>query len=197
MPRVLLADDSPHAQRMGAEILHQEGFEVLGVTDGREVLETLGRFGPDLVLADASMPHHSGYEICERIKTDPALQHVKVVLLVGAFEPLDRAEAMRVRADGVLHKPFEPSVVIQTISLLVQNLPSAPSAAAGAGQSRDNAAAAEKGVFEQAVRAAMDDDRIDLDRIRGALTLAVESALPAFLDEVTARVMEALRRPKL
>ena len=56
MPRVLLADDSPQAQRMGTEILRQEGFHVLGITDGREVLESLARFAPDLVLADVSLP---------------------------------------------------------------------------------------------------------------------------------------------
>ena len=108
---------------MGTEILSQEGFHVLGITDGRQVLESLDRFAPDLVLADVSLPEHSGYEICERIKSNPALGHVKVVLVVGAAEPFDRAEAQRVRADGVLLKPFEPSLVIETIGPLLKSGP--------------------------------------------------------------------------
>lgn len=167
---------------MGAEILGQEGFEVLGVTGGHEALESLARFAPDLVLADAAMPDHSGYEICERIKQDPALEHVRVVLLVGAFEPLDQAEAERVRADGVLRKPFDPAAFMETVRPLV------------AGPLGRAAPMVEKPDLEQAVRAALGDDNLGPDRIRGAVTLAVESALPAFVEQVTERVIEVLRR---
>ena len=174
---------------MGAEILGHEGFEVLGVTDGREVLESLARFAPDLVLADAAMPQHSGYEICEHIKQDPALQHVKVVLLVGAFEPLNRAEAERVRADGVLTKPFDPSAFMETVRPLVGGF--ATGAAPPAGKP---AHAVERPDLEQAVRAALGGEHVDPERIRAAVTLALESALPVFVEQVTQRVVEALRR---
>ncbi len=100
---------------MGAEILAQGGYEVRGITDGAGVLEGLCDFAPDLVLADVAMPKHSGYEICERIKTDPALGHVKVVLLAGALDTLNPAEAQRVRADGVLHKPFSGDDLLKAV----------------------------------------------------------------------------------
>ena len=162
---------------MGTEILSQEGFDVLGITDGRQVLESLDRFAPDLVLADVSLPEHSGYEICERIKSNPALGHVKVVLVVGAAEPFDRAEAQRVRADGVLLKPFEPSLVIETIGPLLKSGP-APDEAA----------------FEKAVQAAMPGPPIDPGQVRAAVLLALEAALPSFVDEVSRRVVDALRQ---
>jgi len=63
---------------------------------------------PDLVLADVFMPVRNGYEVCEYVKTDTALTHIPVILLVGAFDPLDEQEAQRVGADGVLKKPFVP-----------------------------------------------------------------------------------------
>jgi hypothetical protein len=63
---------------------------------------------PDLVLADVFMPVRNGYEVCQYVKTDPALSHIPVILLVGAFDPLDEQEAQRVGADGVLKKPFVP-----------------------------------------------------------------------------------------
>jgi DNA-binding response OmpR family regulator len=171
---------------MGTEILRQEGFEVLGITDGGQVLESLHRFAPDLVLADVCMPHHSGYRICEQIKASPELRHVKVVLLASAIEPFDRAEAERVGADGVLHKPFEPSVVIETITPLMRR--AAPSKAAVQPRLPDQEP------LEQAVRAALEGERIHREQVRAAVVLAVESALPAFLEEITDRVMELLRQ---
>src|SRR6185437_9860984 len=58
---------------------------------------------------DIFMPVRNGYELCDLIKLDPRYTHVPVVLLVGAFDPLDQKEAQRVRADGVLKKPFVPA----------------------------------------------------------------------------------------
>lgn len=167
MIRVLLADDSPHAQRMGKEILsEEEGFEVLGVTDGEQAMANLSGFAPDLVLADVCMPGPSGYRICEQIKGNPALGHVKVVLLVGALEPFDDAEAKRVGADQVVRKPFEPTLLLETIRPLTENH-RPPPAARGPGEP-------------------------DPERVRAAVVLAVESALPAILNELTERVLEAL-----
>jgi CheY-like chemotaxis protein len=181
--RVLLVDDNPHAQRMGREILSQEGYEVLGVTDGAESLSKLQEFAPDVVLADVAMPAHSGYELCERIKTDPAMGHVRVILLVGALEPLNAAEAKRVGADAVLHKPFEPSLVIQTVG------PLRSKAASGRGGAR--------GEFEDVVQKALErPDHLSHEQVRAAVVLAVESALPSFVEDVTRRVVQTLRRDR-
>src|SRR5207249_4491346 len=102
MSRILLADDSPHAQRMGELILREEGYEVVTITDGATVLLRLNDVDPDLVLVDVTMPTRSGYEICEYVKTSLRHVHTRVVLLAGAQDPVDEQEARRVRADGVL-----------------------------------------------------------------------------------------------
>jgi hypothetical protein len=60
------------------------------------------------VLADVFMPVRNGYEVCKYVKGDSSLAHIPVILLVGAFDPLDEQEAQRVGADGVLKKPFVP-----------------------------------------------------------------------------------------
>jgi hypothetical protein len=65
------------------------------------------------------MPGKNGYELCETIKQDPNLKHIPVVLLVGAFEPFDQAEARRVRADDHLTKPFEFRALIDTVRKLI------------------------------------------------------------------------------
>src|SRR3954465_12477971 len=120
MSRILLADDSPHAQRMGELILREEGYEVVTITDGATVLLRLRDVDPDLVLVDVTMPTRSGYEICEYVKTSLRHLHTRVVLLAGAMEPVDDKEAKRVRADGVLKKPFEASLVIETVKPLLE-----------------------------------------------------------------------------
>ena len=63
MSRILLADDSPHAQRMGERILRDEGYEVVSITDGDTVLVRLADVDPDVILADVFLPSASGIEI--------------------------------------------------------------------------------------------------------------------------------------
>jgi CheY-like chemotaxis protein len=104
---LLLADDSPTVQKVVSLTFDDEGFTVIAVGGGSQALEELGRAIPDVVLADVHMPAPGGYELCARIKRDARTRHVPVMLLVGAFEPFDEAEARRVGADEVLTKPFQ------------------------------------------------------------------------------------------
>jgi len=119
MSRILLADDSPHAQRMGERILREEGFEVVTVTDGQTATMRLADVDPDIVLADISLPRKSGYEICREIKADPRRQHIRVVLTAGLLERFDEAEAVAVRCDAILKKPFEATLVLDAVRPLV------------------------------------------------------------------------------
>src|SRR5271169_1179459 len=104
MSRVLLADDSPHAQRMGERILREEGFEVVIVSDGDTAMLRLKDADHDVVIADVSMPGISGYQICEYVKAN--LPGAVVALTAGAMEPFDEKEIARVRPDATLKKPF-------------------------------------------------------------------------------------------
>ena len=106
MSRILLADDSPHAQRMGERILRDEGHEVITVSDGKVAVLRFDDAQPDLIIADISMPEVSGFELCEYVKAHGG---APVLLTAGAVEPVDEKEVDRVRADGLLKKPFEAS----------------------------------------------------------------------------------------
>ena len=176
MIRVLLADDNSNAQRMGAEILSQQGCQVRGITDGAQVDEALREFSPDVVLVDVCLPTRSGYQVCEQVKADAARRKVKVVLLVGASDPFDDGEAKRAGADAVIHKPFEATALRKAVHGLLAPAPPNP--------------------LERAVQQALGEapTTLDPDRVRAAVVLAVEAALPAFLDEISKRVVEALRR---
>lgn len=104
--RVLIADDSLKIQKELTHLLEGLGVEVTTVSNGEHAVRQLPTVNPDLVLADIFMPVRTGYEVCEYIKTRDEFAHTAVVLLVSKMEPYDEKEALRVRADGKLEKPF-------------------------------------------------------------------------------------------
>jgi len=108
VPRILVADDNTNIQKMVALAFEERGIEVTAVGNGEAAVRRLPDLNPDIVLADVFMPVRNGYEVCEFVKKDPRFAHIPVILLVGAFDPLDEKEARRVGADGVLKKPFVP-----------------------------------------------------------------------------------------
>jgi CheY-like chemotaxis protein len=79
----------------------------------------LDKTPPDIVLADVGMPGRNGYEVAQHIKDTPHLAHIPVLLLTGAFEPIDQARAAAAGCDGVLAKPFEPQLVIARVKELL------------------------------------------------------------------------------
>lgn len=116
---LLLADDSVTIQRVIELTFADEDVEVVAVSDGDQAIERLESAPPDIVLADIGMPGKDGYEVARYVKQSPKLSHIPVVLLTGAFEPVDQARAEEVGCDGVLAKPFEPQLVIGRVKELL------------------------------------------------------------------------------
>jgi CheY-like chemotaxis protein len=186
MPRILLADDSPHAQRMGERILSDEGFEVVTVSDGDSALIRLDDVDPDVVLADAIMPKRTGYEVCQFIKMSPRHRHTRVLITIGALESLDGDLVAKINADGVLKKPFEASVLLETVK---------PLAAAASAEKPASAAVAPR---LPPARAVMAEAKpivavLDAEQVRAAVTIALDAAMANMIDEITDKVMIALR----
>jgi CheY-like chemotaxis protein len=117
--KLLLADDSVTIQRVIELTFADEDVQVIAVGNGQQAIERAERDRPDIVLADVGMPERDGYEVAAFIKGNPALAHVPVVLLTGAFEPIDETRARAVGCDGVLVKPFEPQMVISRVKDLL------------------------------------------------------------------------------
>jgi CheY-like chemotaxis protein len=132
--KLLLADDSVTIQRVIELTFADEDVEVFTVGDGRAAIEQIQRDRPDIVLADVGMPERDGYEVSAFVKGTPELAAIPVLLLTGAFEPVDEARAKAAGCDGVLVKPFEPQMVISRVQDLLAGrrsaAPPAPAAAA-------------------------------------------------------------------
>jgi CheY-like chemotaxis protein len=123
VPKILVADDNTNIQKMVSLAFEERGIDVVSVGNGEAAVRRIPDMNPDLVLADIFMPVRNGYEVCEFVKKDNRFSHVPVILLVGAFDPLDEKEARRVGADGVLKKPFVPPdpLIAMVISALEKN----------------------------------------------------------------------------
>ncbi len=133
MAKILVADDNSNIQKMVGLALKDQGIDVVAVGNGEAAVRKISDIRPDLVLADVFMPVRNGYEVCQYVKTDPSLAHIPVILLVGAFDPLDEQEAQRVGADGVLKKPFvPPDPLISMVKSALQRAGVAHGSAAGA-----------------------------------------------------------------
>lgn len=114
--KLLLADDSITIQKVVELILAEEDFEIRTASNGEEALAAIPSFRPDVILADIEMPKMNGYQLCEKIKRDPATSSIPVILLTGAFEPVDEELTKQVGADDVLTKPFESQELISKIN---------------------------------------------------------------------------------
>lgn len=114
--KLLLADDSITIQKVVELVLAEEDFQIKSVSNGEDALNLLNTFKPDIVLADIEMPKINGYNLCEKIKKNPSTSHVPVILLAGAFEPIDEELARQVGADDFVIKPFESQELISKIN---------------------------------------------------------------------------------
>lgn len=187
MSRILLVDDSPHAQRIGERILAEEGYEVVTVSTGEAALVRLEDVDPDVVVADTVMPGRTGYDICHYVKLCPRHRHVRVILTAGMLDALEETELERVGADGSLRKPFEATALVEAVKPLAEEAAAArsqlhPSRASGlpAGSSR----LAQPSAPFVAV--------LDAEQVRAAVTIALDAAMADVVDEITVRVLAAL-----
>jgi DNA-binding response OmpR family regulator len=120
--RLLLADDSITIQKVVELVLAEEDFEIKSVNNGDEALAAISSFKPDIMLVDIVMPKMNGYQLCEKIKANPDTKDVPVILLAGAFEPLDEELARNVGADDHIVKPFESQELISKINAVITTM---------------------------------------------------------------------------
>ncbi|AMY11245.1 Alkaline phosphatase synthesis transcriptional regulatory protein PhoP [Luteitalea pratensis] len=117
---LLLADDSVTVQRVIELTFADEGFKVVSFSDGDEVVGYLGAgHKPDVILADTTMPARDGYDVASWVRGQSSLSQVPVVLMTGAFEPIDDRRAEACQADAVLVKPFEPQQVVSLVKRML------------------------------------------------------------------------------
>lgn len=103
--RILIADDNPQNRELLDAYLSDDGHEIEMAVDGEETLRKVRETQPDLILLDIMMPRLSGYEVCQRIRQDPAIQNIPVLMVTALKEMGDIEKAVAAGADDFLTKP--------------------------------------------------------------------------------------------
>lgn len=118
--KLLLAEDSAAIQQVVQLAFNDEDVDVVVVDDGHAAIAAIERESPDIVLADASLPGTNGYDLAARIGGHEAAgSKLPVVLLAGAFEPVDRDRASAAGCHGILVKPFVPRDLVTRVMTLL------------------------------------------------------------------------------
>ncbi|MEO1131250.1 MAG: response regulator [Cyanobacteria bacterium J06639_1] len=120
MTEVLLVEDSPTQREMIAVLMKKNGLDVRSAEDGVEALEAVRGQVPDVIVLDVVMPRMNGYEVCRRLKSDPATEATPIVMCSSKNEEFDRYWGMRQGADAYVSKPFQPKELIAAIQTLVR-----------------------------------------------------------------------------
>jgi CheY-like chemotaxis protein len=124
--RILFADDSMTAQNMGKKILSEAGYDVVAVSNGAAAVKKIAEQKPDIIILDVYMPGYSGLEVCEKVRGSLETMKIPVLLTVGKMEPYKPEDANRVKADGVIIKPFEASDLLAIMKKFEERIGQAP-----------------------------------------------------------------------
>ncbi|MCZ6634851.1 MAG: hybrid sensor histidine kinase/response regulator [bacterium] len=117
---VLIVDDVPRNLQLLGKILALQNYEVMVATDGQQALNTVEKKPPDAILLDVMMPGMDGFEVCERIKSNPKLKDIPILFLTAKTEIADKIKGFELGASDYIDKPFEVSEVLARVRTQVR-----------------------------------------------------------------------------
>jgi Response regulators consisting of a CheY-like receiver domain and a winged-helix DNA-binding domain len=117
---ILIADDEPNIVRLVQMNLERHGYKVVGAPDGREALKMMEESQPDLIVLDVMMPYVDGFEVLRRVRSDPLLRDIPVVMLTVKAQDADVFEGESRGADVYLTKPVNPGELVSFVRRLVE-----------------------------------------------------------------------------
>ena len=121
--KILIADDEPNIVISLEYLLQREGYAVLVARDGQEALDTIARERPALVLLDVMMPHKTGFEVCQAVRPDEALQGTQIPALSAKGRETDLAKGLALGANAYMTKPFSTRELVQKVAELLGEAP--------------------------------------------------------------------------
>ena len=121
--KLLVADDEPNIVISLEYLMKREGYGVLVATDGNQALEAIQREQPALVLLDVMMPGKTGFEVCQAVRADPALDGVRILMLTAKGRETDVGKGLALGANAYMTKPFSTRELVQKVAELLEAAP--------------------------------------------------------------------------
>jgi DNA-binding response OmpR family regulator len=112
-PRILVVDDDQPILLLMKSILKEFGFEPIVASTGSDALRQAAADAPELILLDMTMPEMSGAEFIQKLRSEPAMAGIPVLILSG--HPVTESELERIGADGAIQKPFDLNALLRRI----------------------------------------------------------------------------------
>jgi two-component system alkaline phosphatase synthesis response regulator PhoP len=119
-PRVLIADDNPQGAELLEAYLSDSGYELRTAADGEQTLRQVDEWNPDLILLDIMMPRISGFEVCKRLRADPARRDTAVLMITALDQPSDIERAVEAGTDDFLSKPINKNELLLRVRALLR-----------------------------------------------------------------------------
>jgi two-component system, cell cycle response regulator DivK len=113
--RILVVEDQEDNRRILRDLLAHAGYEVIEVGDGEQALPAAAAHHPDVILMDIQLPLLDGYEATRRIKADPTLRHIPIIVVTSYGLSGDETNARAAGCDAYLAKPFSPKALLAKI----------------------------------------------------------------------------------
>lgn len=120
LPEILVVEDDPRNIQILSSLLGREGYHTYVATDGELALDYLDTILPDLILLDLGLPKMDGFEICERLKSNPATRLIPVVVLTGQSDFVSKLRCIELGADDFISKPFNSTEVLARCKSLLR-----------------------------------------------------------------------------
>ncbi|MDO4558929.1 MAG: response regulator [Planctomycetia bacterium] len=118
--RILIADDNPTNVELMEAYLEGTECELAVATDGQKTLDMVREFQPDLILLDIMMPKVSGFEVCRRLRDDPATRNIMILMVTALNEPNDIQRAVEAGCDDFLSKPVQQLELLKRVENLLR-----------------------------------------------------------------------------
>jgi DNA-binding response OmpR family regulator len=119
-PTLLVVDDEPEIAKLVARIFEKRGYRVNVAGDGAEALASVTKDRPDLLILDLNLPKIDGWEVCRRLKGDPATKAIPIIMLTAAHANVDDANiGLGLGADEYVAKPFVKAVLLHNVERLL------------------------------------------------------------------------------
>ena len=117
--KILIADDEVNIVISLEFLMKREGPEVVLAADGEEAITKIREEKPDLVLLDVMMPRKTGFEVCQELRSDPAMQDLKILMLTAKGRDTEVAKGMALGADAYMTKPFSTHELVERVKSLL------------------------------------------------------------------------------